>query len=268
MVARTIADGFAVVRSEIQRLREHGIRAAIRAHPPIHAAALALDRARRRAFESLGSDRYSHPALDDLDRKLAGYVPERDGIFVEAGAFDGYGGSNTYWFERFRGWTGVLIEPTPELAARARKGRPRSQVFQCALVPPQYRDDYVTLRYGGGMSVVAGAWNGDEEEQAHAHAGALKQGRETFLLEVPARVFSDVLDEASITQIDLLSLDVEGFEAPALRGLDLTRHAPRFLLVEMLRESQARPVIEAILGARYRHEAQLSIRDHLYRRVV
>ena len=50
------------------------------------------------------------------------------GIFVEAGAFDGYGGSNTYWFERFRGWTGVLIEPTPELAARARKGRPRSQV--------------------------------------------------------------------------------------------------------------------------------------------
>jgi FkbM family methyltransferase len=257
-----------MVRSDIQRLRKHGLRAAIRAHPRVHSGALALDRARRRAFESFGSDRYSHPALDDLDRKLAGYLPEREGIFVEAGAFDGYGGSNTYWFERFRDWSGVLIEPTPELAERARRERPRSQVFQCALVPPDYADDHITLYYGGGMSVVAGTWNDEEEEHAHAHAGALKQGRETFLLEAPARMLSDVLDEASITHVDLLSLDVEGYEASALRGLDLTRHAPRFLLVEMLKEEQARPAIEAILGAHYRHEAQLSIRDHLYERVV
>jgi FkbM family methyltransferase len=257
-----------MTRSDIQILRERGIRAVIRAHPRLHAAALEADRARRRAFEKFGSDRYSHPALDELDRKLADYVPERNGIFVEAGAFDGYGGSNTYWFERFRGWSGVLVEPTPELADRARRDRPRSQVFQCALVAPDYAHAHITLHYGGGMSVVAGAWNADEEEHAHADAGALKQGRETFLFEVPARLLSDVLDEASITHIDLLSLDVEGFEAPALRGLDFTRHAPRFLLVEMLREAEARPVIEALLGARYRHQAQLSIRDHLYQRVT
>lgn len=256
-----------MVRCDIQRLSvRESLADAIRAHPRIHAGARAIKRARRHAFERLGSDRYSHPAYDDLDRKLAAYVPERGGTFVEAGAYDGYWGSNTYWFERFRGWSGVLIEPVPELADRARRDRPRSQVFQCALVPPGYSGNRVALRYGGAMSVVAGAWNGDEEE--HARAGALMEGLETFLLKVPARLLSDVLDEASITHIDLLTLDVEGFEAAVLRGLDLSRHTPRFLLVEMLRENRDRKAIEATLGASYQHEALLSSRDHLYRRVV
>ena len=239
------------------------IRRAVRAHPRIHTHARTVKRTWRRAFECLGSERYSHPAYDDLDRKLASYLPERDGVFIEAGAYDGYWGSNTYWFERFRGWTGVLIEPVPELAERARRERPQSQVFHCALVPPEYVEEKVTLRYGGTMSAVAGLWTADEAERLHA-VGAVD--RREVSLEVPARQLSDVLDEASISHIDLLSLDVEGFEASALRGLDLTRHRPRFLLVEMLRESEQRPEIEAVLGPAYHHEAQLSGRDHLYRR--
>ena len=111
------------------------------------------------------------------------------------------------------------------------------------------------------MSVVAGAWDGEEEE--HARAGARMQQRETFEIAVAARVLREVLDEASITHIDLMTLDLEGFEAAALRGLDLSKHRPRLLLVEMLKESQERPAIEATLGASYRHEAKLSSRDHL-----
>jgi FkbM family methyltransferase len=216
-------------------------------------------------FERLGSDRYSHPAYDGLDRKLAWYLPERGGVFVEAGAYDGYWGSNTYWFERFRGWSGVLVEPMAELAALARNERPRSQVFQCALVPDDYRAERITLRFGGVMSVVAGAWEGEEE---HARAGADMAGIEPFEIEVPARRLSEILDEASVDEIDLMTLDVEGFEVEALRGLDLARHRPRFLLIEMLREKEERPAIEAMLGANYRHEAKLSGRDHLYRRVT
>jgi FkbM family methyltransferase len=238
---------------------------ALRGQPQIHAGVRAAKRARRRALETLGSDRYSHPAYDDLDRKLAAYLPERGGTFVEAGAFDGYWGSNTYWFERFRDWSGVLVEPLPEMAQRARRERPRSSVFQCALVPPDYGSDTVELRTGGVMSVISGAWGGEEED--HARTGARMRGDDTFVLEVVARQLSGVLDEAGITEIDLLTLDVEGFEASVLRGLDLSRHRPRFLLVEMLRESQERQEIEAVLGDLYRYEAQLSGRDHLYRQV-
>lgn len=223
-----------------------------------------MKRARRHAFERLGLDRYSHPAYDDLDRKLADYLPDQGGTFVEAGAYDGYWESNTYWFERFRAWTGVLIEPVPELAEMARRERPRSKVFQCALVPPEHGDDAVTLRYDGVMSAVAGISSGDEEERADVP----REHQETLMLQVPARVLSDVLHEACLGAIDLISLDVEGFEASVLRGLDLARHAPRFLLVEMLWEDKQRQTIEAALGPGYVHEAKLSHRDHLYRRTL
>jgi FkbM family methyltransferase len=224
-----------------------------------------VKRARRLAFERIGSDRYSHPAENDLDRKLAEFLPKRDGRFVEAGAYDGYLQSNTYWFERFRGWTGVLIEPIPELADRARREWPRSRVFQCALVPANYKESSVTMRYGAIMSVVRDSWTDGDQEKEHARTGARLHHGEARELRVPTRALSDLLSEAGVSDIDLMTLDVEGFEASVLRGLDLSKHCPRFILVEMLQEAHQRGEIESILGRRYRHEAQLSASDHLYR---
>jgi FkbM family methyltransferase len=233
---------------------------------PLRRAVRGAKRARRRVFERCGSDRYSHPAYDDLDRKLARYLPHRGGVFVEAGAFDGYWGSNTYWFERFRGWSGVLVEPVTELAARARKERPRSRVFECALVPPDFPDDRLVLRYRGTMTVAVDLDGGEmhAERQVTREPGQ----RDAFEFAADARCLGDVLDEAAVGRIDLLSLDVEGYEAPVLRGLDLRRHRPRFVLVEMLKEEPARREIESVLGADYAYEARLSGRDHLYRRVT
>src|SRR5437588_12223158 len=75
---------------------------------------------RRGLFEQFGSDRYSHLALNDLDRKLSKYLDYRSGTFIEAGANDGLKQSNTYWFERFRNWRGILVEAVPEKAEECR----------------------------------------------------------------------------------------------------------------------------------------------------
>ena len=38
---------------------------------------------------------------------------KRDGFFIECGALDGETRSNSLLFERFRGWTGLLVEADP-----------------------------------------------------------------------------------------------------------------------------------------------------------
>lgn len=43
--------------------------------------------------------------------KLEKYLDFNNGYFVELGANDGVNQSNTLYFESFRGWHGVLIEP-------------------------------------------------------------------------------------------------------------------------------------------------------------
>ncbi len=222
---------------------------------------------RRTVFERIGSDRYSRPALSNLETTLSHLLPLAGGVFVEAGAYDGYFSSNTYWLERFRGWTGVLIEPIPELAEHARRERPRSQVFQYALVGPDVKTDTVAMLQGGAMSLIKDSWGLPAAEKDHVALGAAVTGQKLREIVVPTRTLSQVLDEAGVGEIDLLSLDVEGHEVAVLGGLDLTQHSPRALLVEMLDPPTHRPQIEAILGPRYRHYSQFSALDHLYVRV-
>ena len=70
---------------------------------------------RRRAFEACGSSKYSRPSFNALDRKFEKFLDFDGGFFIEAGANDGFEQSNTYHLERWRGWSGVLVEPIPEL---------------------------------------------------------------------------------------------------------------------------------------------------------
>lgn len=222
---------------------------------------------RRSLFERFGSDRYSHPALHDLDRKLATWLPQRDGFFVEAGAYDGFIQSNTYWFERFRGWRGVLVEPVPHLFSQARRARPGSRVVNCALVPPDHPEPKAVIRYAGLMSLVKGARGGSGDEDEHLRAGDMHGLDDVaYDISVPARTLSSVLEEAGApSRIDLLSLDVEGFEAKVLRGLELDRFAPRFIVLEMDTEER-RARVEEVIGDSYELVERLSPMDVLYRR--
>jgi len=215
-------------------------------------------RSRRRAAEAKGDDRLSRPALYELDRKLDEIIDRDGGFFVEAGAHDGYTQSNSYYLERFRWWRGILIEPMPELAEQARLSRPDATVFQCALSSEE-DDGKVTMRFGDLFSTVQGA-----KESHWPGLGTLLGWHDAYDLDVQTRTLSSLLDEVDAPEVDLLSLDVEGFEAPALRGLDLERHAPRYILVEIHNPEQDRPPIDAVLADRYIQDGWLSPVDLLY----
>lgn len=223
-----------------------------------------LKAGRRRAFERVGSDRYSRLATHGLDELLWHHLGGPGGTFVEAGAHDGVTYSNTYWLERFQDWTGVLVEPVAEAARRARSARPASQVFHAALVEPDREGMEVSLVALDLASTVESAFRGDPERmEAHLEHGARTQPVAPRTERAPGRTLSAILDEAGVTDIDLLSLDVEGSEVAALRGLDLTRHRPRFVLVEVLDPADLAPVA-ACLGEGYVDHGRVTPQDHLF----
>jgi len=205
--------------------------------------------ARRALFEVLGSARYSRLSLNGLDRKLERHLDFNGGFFVEAGANDGLKQSNTYYFERMRGWTGLLIEAEPTLAEICRKNR-RVPVIHAALVAENVAGAMVQLHYADLMSTIDGAIGDADATARHIQSGLIAQGlQNTRTVSIPARSLSALFDEARIScSIDLLSLDVEGAEPAALRGIDFTRHAPRMICVEA-RDSAA---ISDVLEPRYK----------------
>lgn len=224
-------------------------------------------RAARRAAEARGDLSLSRPSLNALDEKLDRWIGDiRGGYFVEAGANDGFEQSNTYHLERFRGWTGLLVEPIPHLHREAVLERPGARVVQAALVAPEQEGEQLTLEYGGLMSVVSGARGSPARDEAYV-AQAFALGLEAPMqVTATGRTLSGLLDEADAPEIDLMSLDLEGFEPIALRGLDLERHAPRLLLVEV-QDAEHRAAVEEVLGTRYRFVELLTHHDALYERL-
>jgi FkbM family methyltransferase len=199
---------------------------------------------------------------------LRSYITFKNGFFIEVGANDGINQSNTLFFEKYLGWKGLLIEAIPDLANKCQKNRPKCITENCALVAFDYPGKTIEVDYCNLMSCVRGAFYDESVSSEHIKSGKkyLKKSESPYTVEVPAKPLSGVLDFHNINQIDLLSLDVEGYEAEVLQGIDFTRHTPRYLLIEVRKAQKEK--IEQILGSLYRPLAILNstedYSDNLY----
>lgn len=142
----------------------------------------------------------------------------RAGYFVDVGANDPKRESQT-WHLELLGWTGVLIEPQPDLAARLRAER-HARVFAVACSSPGNAGRTMSFHIAGPLSSL---------DRTRMAPGALPEE----VIDVPVRTLDQVLEEAGAPQpIDFLSIDVEGHEVDVLRGFDLARWRPRLVLLE------------------------------------
>ena len=201
-------------------------------------------------------------ALNHLDTKLEKYVNYNKGFFVEAGANDGISQSNTYYFEKVRGWRGILVEGIPSLYERCKKNREKSIVFNCALVSDSYHGQFITMHYANLMSVVQGARASFEGDNEYIKTALEIQKLEnTYSAKVPVRTLTSIFDQCGVGKIDLFSLDVEGYELDVLKGLAFNRYRPKYMCIEAWNRKE----IEDYILPYYDVIEDLTERDILYK---
>ena len=199
-----------------------------------------------------------HTALFGMDKVVATKLPHRDGVFVEVGANDGVTQSNTYFLGRRRGWTGVLIEPVPWLAKVARRWRPEAKVIEVCATSPQLAGKPVSLI---DLDLVS------QVDVGSLNTAAIEAPRDAVLAK--SQVFAQtasltqILEACNLTNIDFLSIDVEGHELEVIAGLDFTRYQPTLILVETGQLEQVRE----LLSSHYRFVSALSHHDYLFKHV-
>jgi FkbM family methyltransferase len=151
-------------------------------------------------------------------RLIAAFFGGCKGYFVEVGANEPRARSQTWHLEQ-AGWTGVLIEPQPALAAKLRAER-SAKVFAVACSSPANAGRTLPLHVAGPLSSL---------DRARMAPGATPE----TVIEVPVRTLDSVLAEAGApARFDFLSIDVEGHEIEVLRGFDIARWRPQLILLE------------------------------------
>ena len=151
---------------------------------------------------------------------------KESGFFIEVGANEPdliY--SQTFHLEKNHNWNGILIEPIDYLYDKLKHARTGAKAFQVAC----------TSKEKTGIATLKIPVSGDHEITGHA---CLEVNVDHSLLhktrnvEVDAVTLNSLLESEKITEVDFLSIDVEGTELDVLRGFDLCKYSPKLIIVE------------------------------------
>ncbi len=186
-----------------------------------------------------------------LDRWL--FKGRGPGFFVDVGAFDGELGSNTYYFEKRLGWSGVAFEPNPP-AFEALKSRRTCRAVQACAYESDGEISFLSISaddrqqrtesrlHSPNLTSLmldpnhnAVMLSGIKEHMEHPQR--VERARQTWnlnqsVIRVPCRRIDSVLHDAGVRLVDYLSVDVEGAELQVLGGLDFDQLKVNVISIE------------------------------------
>lgn len=136
------------------------------------------------------------------------------------GANDGLTQSNTAFFEFYRNWKGILIEPSLKGYNLCVKNRPKSICINKGCVSNDYIGNTAKGNFGNNSLMAT-------------IDGIRQKGIDNSSIEISVTTLEKILDGVNVKNIDLLSLDVEGYEFEVLKGLNLNKYRPTYLLIEI-----------------------------------
>ena len=147
-----------------------------------------------------GQDKFIDKLLDE----------QQGGFYVECGAANGYGLSNTVFFDEMRAWDGLLIEANPRLFKRLLQGSRDAYLVNACLSPRPIStvNNFTNRSYTGGITDFLH----ENPQTTERHLSAKVQS-------IPCLPLISILKAINVSTIDYFSLDVEGAELDILRTI-------------------------------------------------
>lgn len=182
-------------------------------------------------------------ALNNLDKKLLKYINYNNGFYIECGANDGVDQSNTWHFEKFKNWHGILIEAHAEIFNELKKNRNKNNILiNNFLVSNNYKSKIINISNNDLMSKFSTI----KEESFSARAITLTK----------------ILEKNNTPKlIDLFSLDVEGYEFEVLEGIDFKNYKFKYFLIET---NNFNKLNNYLIAKKYKFVDKLSSHDYLF----
>jgi len=170
---------------------------------------------------------------DPLDKVIYNYLcritnSKKYNFFIELGANNGITQSNTKYLELYKNYSGILIEPIPKKYKECVSNRKKSTMVEnTTCVSFDYSGSTIRLT---DADLVTKVWEGDE---VNAFKHVSKFGFSKNIFEQSAVTLNSILEKNNApTYIDLLSLDVEGYELEVLKGVDFNKYTFMLLVIE------------------------------------
>lgn len=148
---------------------------------------------------------------------------KRNGYFVEFGATDGVNLSNTHLLEQNFNWNGILAEPSRQYFDQMRLNRKCNMDQRCVYAVTGEKVEFEEIRNTGlsQMSMYKG-----RDYLRHSRGKSVKYFAETVSL-------NDLLMQYKApSNIDYLSIDIEGGEYDVLKTLDFKSYKFSVVTVE------------------------------------
>jgi Methyltransferase FkbM domain len=147
------------------------------------------------------------------------------GFYVEIGAHHPVYISNTHHFYS-KGWRGINIDAIPDSMRTFKVLRPRDINLEICIVPPDYPKEVTFFMF------EAAAFNTcDLQSAEQTIAKGIKLLEQ---VKIPTKTLTEVFDIhlPAGTQIDFMSIDIEGLDEQVLMSNDWSRYQPNILVFE------------------------------------
>ena len=153
------------------------------------------------------------------------YLKDRNkGFYMDIGAHDGIGGSNTYVFEQI-GWDGICIEPQPDIYNKLRKYR-KCRCYNVAL--SSMKNDSADF-----FKTAISGLSGLDEGMPESRKQCLKEYGKTEIIKVKTMTFDEIMkDHPNVKHIDFMSMDVEGHEIKILETINFEKYTFGLVTIE------------------------------------